>query len=97
MSETLTVPYYLRVSKTLAERLSRHAQSSVMTKEQAIESLLRLGLLIHAMPDGATVIRRRGQILGISTENVYAQRVGGKSDMANSIPEEVEGVTSDDF
>jgi hypothetical protein len=58
MSAIITVPIYLRVSKTLAERVKR--------SDADAETLLRIGLLVHAMPDGATINRKRGEILGLA-------------------------------
>jgi hypothetical protein len=57
-----TVPIYLRISKTLKDRLDRCTTDA--------ETVVRLGLLIYAMPDGSVITRRKASILGVDTETL---------------------------
>lgn len=71
MADPATKVIYLRVSKTLADRITRRRNATLgETDEQLYERLLRIGLLIDAMPDGSNIFRKRGAILGLDTEYI---------------------------
>lgn len=68
MSATTTVPIYLRVSKTLSDRLNNFRNENQRPDQDPLETLLRVGLLVLAMPDGSVITRKRGAMLGLDTE-----------------------------
>ncbi len=81
MSAVATTPLYLRVSKTFMERLARYLETEPGRDPQAAtERLLSLGLMVMAMPDGATIVRKRGAIMGVDTPDPTTRPKGANSD-----------------